>query len=102
MKLDVRAYGIAAGVTAAVVFILCALALVVAPGATTAMFGYMLHLDLSAMQRTLTFGSFLGALIAWTLGTGLTFAFAAAVYNRIIGAAVVQAAPDQRPATQRA
>jgi hypothetical protein len=70
--------------TAAVVFTLCALAVAGAPGPTTAFFGYLTHLDLSTLPLTLTLGSFVGGLIGWTLGTALTFGFAAAVYNRLV------------------
>jgi hypothetical protein len=36
MRLDARAFGLATGATAAALFILCALAVAVAPGPTTA------------------------------------------------------------------
>jgi len=85
MRLDTRAFAIAAGTTAAVLFTLCALAVAIAPGPTTAFFGYLVHLDLSALPRTLTFASFIGGLICWTLGTALTFGLAATIYNRLIG-----------------
>lgn len=85
MRLDTRAFAIAAGTTAGVLFTLCAVAVAVAPGPTTAFFGYLVHLDLSALPRTLTVGSFIGGLICWTLGTALSFGFAAIVYNRLVG-----------------
>jgi len=83
MRLDTRAFAIAAGTSAAVLFILCALAVAIAPGPTTAFFGYLVHLDLSALPRTLTAASFVGGLICWTLGTALTFGLAATIYNRL-------------------
>jgi len=93
MRLDTRSFAIATGVTAAVLFVLCAGAVAIAPGATTAFFGYIVHLDMSGMRRELTLASFIVGLIAWTLGTALTFGFAAMIYNRLIGsAAVTQAA----------
>jgi hypothetical protein len=70
--------------TAAVLFVLCAAAVAVAPGATTAFFGYLIHADLGAFSRTLTWGSFVGGLLAWTIGTALTFALAAWFYNRLL------------------
>jgi hypothetical protein len=54
---------------------------------TTTFFGYIVHLDVSGMRRELTLASFVVGLIAWTLGTALTFGFAAVVYNRLIGSA---------------
>jgi FtsH-binding integral membrane protein len=103
MRLDTRAFAIAAGTTAAVLFTLCALAVAIAPGATTAFFGYLVHMDLSALPRTLTFASFIGGLICWTAGTALTFGLAATIYNRLIRVgSVAPAAGHQEPAAQRA
>lgn len=84
MRLDTRAFALAAGLTAAVLFTLCAVAVAIAPGPTTTFFGYLVHADLSAIARTLTFGSFVGGLVCWTLGTALTFGLAAAIYNRLV------------------
>jgi hypothetical protein len=85
MRLDTRTFAIAAGATAAVLFTLCALAVAIAPGPTTAFFGYLVHLDLSALPRTLTLASFVGGLICWTVGTAFTFGLVGWVYNRLIG-----------------
>jgi hypothetical protein len=92
MRLDTRAFAIAAGITAALVFVLCAVAVAVAPGPTTAFFGYIIHLDMSGMRRELTVASFIVGLIAWTLGTALTFGVAAMIYNRVIGVPAVKQA----------
>jgi len=103
MRLDTRAFAIAAGATAAVLFTLCALAVAIAPGSTTAFFGYLVHLDLSALPRTLTFASFIGGLICWTVGTALAFGLAAAIYNRVIRIGpVAQAAGGPQPVANRA
>ena len=85
MRLDARAFGLAGGATAAVLFIICALAVAIAPGPTTALAGYLIHMDLSGMSRALTLGSFVGGLICWTVGTSLAFGLVAAVYNRLVG-----------------
>ena len=85
MRLDARALGLAGGVTAAVLFIVCASAVAIAPGPTTAFAGYLIHMDLSSMSRSLTLGSFVVGLICWTVGTALTFWLVATVYNRLIG-----------------
>jgi hypothetical protein len=74
----------AAGIVAAVLFTICALAVAVAPESTTALAGYLIHLDLSGVIRTLTFGSFIAGLVIWTLGTAITFGFAAAIYNKLV------------------
>jgi hypothetical protein len=103
MRLDTRAFAIAAGATAAVLFTICALAVAIAPGSTTAMFGYLVHMDLSALPRTLTLASFVGGLICWTVGTALTFALVATIYNRLIGVGPVASGAGHPPiAAQRA
>ena len=80
--LDARAFGFAAGTIAAVLTTLCALALTIAPSATTAVASTLIHLDLSAMSRTMSWGVYFGSLIGWTFGAGLVFWAAAALYNR--------------------
>ena len=103
MRLDTRAFAIAAGTTAAILFTVCALAVAIAPAPTTAFFGSLIHLDLSALPRTLTFASFIGGLICWTVGTALTFGLAAAIYNRLIRVgAIAQATGFEQPAAHRA
>src|SRR5215207_3483323 len=82
MRLDARAFGTAAGMVAAALFTICALAVAVAPDQTTVLAGYLVHMNLSGMARTVTLGSFVGGLIIWTLGTAIVFGSTAAIYNR--------------------
>lgn len=89
MRIDPRAFGMAAGLVAAVLFILCAVAVWLAPAATTAAFGMMIHADLTSITRTLTLGSFLAGLVCWTLGTAVSFGVLAALYNRLLGPAIL-------------
>jgi hypothetical protein len=84
MRLDARAFGTAAGIVAAVLFTICASAVAIAPGTTTALAGYLMHTDLSGMSRTLTFGSFVGGLVLWTLGSAVVFGSVAAIYNGLL------------------
>lgn len=83
MRLDPRALGLSAGLVAAALFILCALGVWLAPAATTAMFGVLIHADLSGIARALTLGSFVAGLFCWTVGAGITFAATASLYNRL-------------------
>lgn len=83
MPLSIRAFAWAAGLTAAVLFVVCAAAVAVAPNATTRLAGFLLHADLSEFRRTLTWGSFFGGVAVWTLGTALTFGLTAWIYNRL-------------------
>jgi hypothetical protein len=103
MRLDARAFGTAAGIVAAVLFTICALAVAVAPEQTTALAGYLIHMDLSGMTRSMTFGRFLGGLVIWTLGTGVTFGAVAAIYNRLVARlGATQRVTAGRPVTQGA
>jgi FtsH-binding integral membrane protein len=89
MRIDPRAIGSAAGITAAILFVVCAVAVAIAPGFTTSLAGLLFHLDLSGITRHLTWVTFLGGLVAWSLGTALTFGFTARLYNRFIGTSAV-------------
>lgn len=99
MRLDSRAFGLAAAAMAAALFTLCAFAVAVAPAATTAVAGALIHMDLSEMVRTLTWSSFFGGLVGWTLGTGLVFAGVGGLYNQLVDGAGFVARPG---VTQRA
>jgi hypothetical protein len=100
MKLDARAFGLAAGTTAAALFILCSAAVAIAPGPTTAFAGYLTHTDLSGLPRSLTLGNFVGGLVCWALGAALTFWLVAAIYNRLLGIRSTAPVPGPRPAVQ--
>ena len=85
MRIHARAFGLAAGVTAAILFALCATAVAVAPASTTSLASVLIHMDLSGMTRSMSWGSFAGGLVLWTVGTGLTFSLVAWLYNRLAG-----------------
>ena len=99
MSLDSRAFGLAAGAMAAVMFTICALVVAVFPGAAVGFFGYILHLDLTGLARPVTTGNFVGGLLSWAIGVGIVFAVAAGFYNRFLQARPVASRVD---ATQRA
>ena len=82
MRIDARAFGLAAGVMSAGLFVLCAAAVALAPEWTTRVASTLVHVDLSGLARTLTWSSFLAGLVCWTLGTALVFAAVGALYNR--------------------
>jgi hypothetical protein len=82
--LDARAFGFSAGTIAAALTTLCAFGIAVAPQFTTAVASALIHLDLSEMQRTLTWSGYLTGLIGWTVGAGFIFWAAAALYNRFV------------------
>ena len=84
MRLDSRALGLAAGAVAAALFTLCAFAVAIAPTWTTAVASHLIHLDLSGMARTITWGSYFAGLVCWSIGTGLVFAAVGGLYNRFL------------------
>ena len=100
MRLDARAFGFAAGLTAAALFTLCAVAVAIAPGPTTAFAGHLIHTDLSGLSRSLTLGNFVGGLICWALGAALTFWLVAAIYNRLLGVRSTAPVTGPRAAVQ--
>ena len=85
MILDARALGLAAGTATAALFTLCALAVAVAPAATTALVSSLIHLDLTGLARAITWGSYFGGLLCWSIGAGLLFAAFGTLYNRYLG-----------------
>lgn len=99
-SLDTRAFGLSAGIIAAVLTTVCALALAVAPSATMALVSAMSHLDLSALPVDLTWSGYVISLAGWTFGTGIVFAGGALLYNRFAGAASHAAEPTHHLAAR--
>ena len=85
MKLNVRAFAIAAAVIAAAMDAICAFFVAVAPKQTTAFFGYLTHQDLSVIPRSLTWGSFCIGLVEWAVGAAIVAGAGAWLYNRLTG-----------------
>ncbi|WP_071882435.1 DUF5676 family membrane protein [Stanieria cyanosphaera] len=82
-RLRMRSLFIATAVMSAVAYTICVVFIVLAPQATIGFFGYILHADLSNIARSVSFGSFIVGLLAWSLGTGLYAALIARLYNQI-------------------
>lgn len=81
MKLNVWAFGLAVGVVVAAAFTTCAFFVAVAPEATAAFIGYLLHADLSGLTRPITWTSYFAGVLAIGVWTGLWAAAAAKIYN---------------------
>ena len=92
MRLDIKSLAFAAGTAAAILFTVCSLAVAVSPGSTTAFASYVVHLDLGGFARPLSWASFVGGLVFWTIGVGLVFAAVAGLYNRFATQPNVRAA----------
>lgn len=94
MRINSRAFGLAAGTMAAMLFTLCAVAVAIAPSATTALASTLIHLDLSGMSRTITLASFVIGLVSWTLASGLVFYGVGGLYNRYASRVPMMALPE--------
>ncbi len=82
MKLDTLAIANSSAIVTAVLFTLCALLLAVAPAAAYAGFSYLFHVELGKIAYGMTWGVYLGGLIAWVVGAWLVAGALAWLYNR--------------------
>ena len=98
--LNARAFGLAAATIAGVLTTVCALAIAIAPQATTAVASTLIHLDLSEMSRSLTWGGYFSGLIGWTVGAGVVFWAAASLYNRFTTGRVKETSSQREFATR--
>lgn len=99
MRLDPKPFGIAAGVIAAVTYVLCALVVAVAPGTTQATLSYVLHVDLTGLARPISLASFTAGLVVFGAFIGLCAFFTARLYN-VLGARQKVAISRPAPATR--
>ena len=84
MRLETRAFALAAGTAAAVAYTICALAVAIAPVQTTAFLGFITHTDLSTLARPISWGAFVAGVVAWWIIVALVFGLAAWFYNRLV------------------
>lgn len=82
MRLNAAALALAAGITTALIYAVCAVIVAIAPGSTTAVISYLLHLDLTALARPLTWGSFATGIVCVSLAVAFAVALLGALYNR--------------------
>jgi predicted anti-sigma-YlaC factor YlaD len=83
MKLKVSAFGFAVGLAVAASFTICAFFVAIAPEATAATIGYLLHINLSGLTRAITWPSYIAGVVALGLWTALWAAVAAKIYNSV-------------------
>lgn len=76
----------ASAIAAAVLWTVCAALVVLAPGPAMWVTGQMLHADLSAMDWSLTFGSYFVGLVGWIVLAWVVAAAIGGVYQ-ILGTA---------------
>lgn len=84
MKLNATKLGLAAAATTLVAWVLCSLAVMMAPDLTMTITGHLVHLDPSQFSWSLTMGGFAMGAICWT---GFAFVFGWAMgffYNALL------------------
>lgn len=82
MKLNVYSFSFAVGIVTAAAFTVCAFLFAVAPEATSAFIGYLLHLNLTGVTRPVTWGGYFAGALGTGIWTGLWAAVVAKLYNR--------------------
>lgn len=95
MRLDTAALALAAGITTAVVYAVCSLVVAVAPGSATAAINYLLHLDLTGLGRTLTWGSVAAGIVCVSLAVAFVVGLLGSLYNRLASSSLGAAAPSR-------
>lgn len=85
MKLNVSALANAAATTAAILWIMCSLLVVMLPGMMMSMTGHMVHLDMQAHSWVMTGLGFVFGLIIWIALAWVTGWLVATCYNRFSG-----------------
>ena len=83
MKLNVKALSFASGIVAAASYVVCALAVAIAPGLTARFFSYVFHIDLTSLSRTITWASFFGGILCFSVGVSIFVGLTAWCYNRL-------------------
>jgi hypothetical protein len=83
MKLNTGALFWAVAIVSAASYIVCAAFVAVAPGATSQFFSWVMHIDLTGLSRNITWASFFGGIICFSLGLGVLAWASAWAYNRL-------------------
>ena len=83
MRLNSRAMFWGAAIVAAISYAICAAFVALVPQTTTRFFGWMMHIDLTGLARHITWGSFLGGILCYSVIIGLLAGASAWAYNRL-------------------
>jgi tryptophan-rich sensory protein len=86
MKFHVGAFAHAVAVVWTVLYVLCALLIVVIPKETVTAFGYIMHADLTSLVREVTWNGFFTGLVVWYALAAVSAASGAWLYNRLLTA----------------
>jgi len=84
MKLNVRGFSLAVASVIAAAFSVCAFFVAVAPEATAAFVGYLLHINLTGLTQALSWPSYFAGVLFVGVWSGLWAAAAAGIYNSLV------------------
>lgn len=84
MEIKASAFGLAVGIVVAAGFTICAFFVAVAPEATAAVIGYLLHINLAGLSRSIGWASYFAGVLAVAIWTRLWVAAAAQMYNLLV------------------
>ena len=71
MEIKSSAFGIAVGIVVAAAFTICSLFVAVAPEATAEFIGYLLHINLAGLTRSISWASYFAGVAGLGIWTGL-------------------------------
>jgi multisubunit Na+/H+ antiporter MnhB subunit len=83
MRIKSLSLGLSAGVITAIAFGICGVFFAIAPGPTTALVSWVLHLDVTGMTRPLSVMNLLAGIVLFGAYVGLLVGVTAALYNRL-------------------
>lgn len=75
----------AVSIASAASYLVCAAFVAVAPEITSQLFGLVMHVDLSRLARHVTWPSFFGGILCFSLLMGILAGASARAYNRLLG-----------------
>ena len=83
MKVNTGAVFWAVGFVSAASYIVCAASVAVAPGASAEFFSWVMHIDLTSLSRAVTWLSFFGGMVCFSLVMAVLAWASAWAYNRL-------------------
>ena len=83
MPLNAFKFGMASAITAAILWLVCSLLVMLMPSMMLSMSGDMLHMELNDMGWHLTLTGVVTGLVAWFVAAGIVGWLLAAIYNRL-------------------
>ena len=86
MRLKATSLGLAAGVVTAIGFGVCGILFSIAAGPTAAVVSWVLHIDVTGMQRSISIVQLVVGLVLVGGYVGLIVGLTAALYNRLVRA----------------